>query len=127
MEGRYDRVSHRIPLEVGDVTVHIGWTLHCADAVANSDAAEDDEGDRYAFSVTCVKARAEPREGVLPPSETDGNNGHGRDANRESLSRGDDKDIWSFRSWAGEVEPQTRFRHPMVPTGWPPEQRDHTE
>ena len=116
-----------MPLEAGDVTVNNGGTLHCTDAVTNSDAAEDDERDRYALSVTYVKARAELREGVLPPSETNGNDRHGSDANRGSSSRGDDEDIWSCRSWVGEVEPRTRFRHRRAPTVRPPQQRDLAE
>ena len=101
--------------------------MNCADAVTNSNTAEDDKEDRYAFSVTYVEARAELKEGVLPSSETNGNNRHGSDADRGSSSRGDDEDIWSCRSWVGEVEPRTRFRHPMAPTFRPPQQRDLAE
>ena len=60
-------------LEVGDVTVHNGWALHCADAVANPNAAEDNKEDMYAFSVAYVDARVELREDVFPSSETNRN------------------------------------------------------
>jgi len=107
LEQRYDGVSHHMPLDLGDVTVHNGWTLHCADA-ADVDAVED----RYAFSVTYVDGRAEVREGALSLLETD---------------KGDNEDVWSFRSWVEEVEPRTEFRHRMVPVVWPSEQRDDLE
>jgi len=107
LEQRYEGVSHHMPLDLGDVTVHNGWTLHCADA-ADVDAVED----RYAFSVTYVDGRAEVREGALSLLETD---------------KGDNEDVWSFRSWVEEVEPRTEFRHRMVPVVWPSEQRDDLE
>ena len=120
-------MSHHTLLEVGDVTVHNGWTLHCADVVANSNAAEDDKEDRYAFSVAYVDARVELREDVLPSSKTNGNARHVAMKTGGSPSRGDNEGMWSFRSLVGEVEPRTRFRHPMVPTVWSPEQKDHTK
>jgi hypothetical protein len=39
--------THHMPLEVGSVRVHNGWTLHCADAAAAGD-------DRCALSITYV-------------------------------------------------------------------------
>lgn len=108
LENRYGKdggVSHHMPLDMGDVTVHNGWTLHCADA---ADYSEKDE-DRYAFAITYVDGRAEVREDVLS----------------SECSRASDKeDVWSFRSWVEEVKPRTKFRHPQVPIVWPPEQRD---
>ena len=38
-----------MPLNMGDVTAHSGWTLHCADAADNMEVK-----DRYAFSITFV-------------------------------------------------------------------------
>ncbi|KAL7535920.1 hypothetical protein ACHAWF_008782 [Thalassiosira exigua] len=111
LEKRYDKngnggVSHHMPLALGDVTVHNGWTLHCADA-ADFDMGGD---DRYAFSVTYVDGHAELREGVLSSEiEDDGS---------------DKEDIWSFRSWVENVEPRKVFRHPQVPIVWPPDERD---
>jgi ectoine hydroxylase-related dioxygenase (phytanoyl-CoA dioxygenase family) len=55
--------THHMPLEVGSVTVHNGWTLHCADAAAAGD-------DRYALSITYVDGRAELREDVLAETTT---------------------------------------------------------
>ena len=86
LENRYcrdddhDGVSHHMPLEVGDVTLHNGWTLHCADA------ADMMKEDRYAFAITYVDGRAEVREDVLVVDRTDG-----------SLVKGDREDVWSFR------------------------------
>jgi len=54
-------VRHHMPLEVGDVTLHNGWTLHCADAAEDYLAGED----RYALSITFVVGRAEVQEDVL--------------------------------------------------------------
>lgn len=100
LENRYDndRVSHHMPLEIGDVTVHNGWTLHCADS---TEYMEDGE-DRYAFSITYVDGSAEVREDVLDAS-----------------SKGDNEDVWSFRSWVKDIKPRTRFLHPQVPIVWP--------
>ncbi|KAL3805078.1 hypothetical protein HJC23_003306 [Cyclotella cryptica] len=86
LENRYyrdedhDGVSHHMPLEVGDVTVHNGWTLHCADA------ADGTKEDRYALAITYVDGRAEVREDVLLGVERDG-----------SAVQGDREDVWSFR------------------------------
>ena len=106
--------SHHMPLDVGDVTVHSGWTLHCADA---ADFLEGEGEDRYAFSITYVDARAEVRENALASSRT-------ADEEEEGTPLGDREDVWSFRSWAREVEPRTAFVHPSVPIVWPPEKRD---
>ena len=53
LENRYGDdggISHHMPLDMGDVTVHNGWTLHSADG---ADFIEEGQ-DRYAFSVTYV-------------------------------------------------------------------------
>jgi hypothetical protein len=55
--------THHMLLEVGSVTVHNGWTLHCADAAVAGD-------DRYALSITYVDGRAELREDVLAETTT---------------------------------------------------------
>jgi hypothetical protein len=54
---------HHMLLEVGSMTVHNGWTLHCADAAAVGD-------DRYALSMTYVDGQAELREDVLAEMTT---------------------------------------------------------
>ena len=94
--GTRDAVVDYMPLAVGDVTVHSGWTLHCADAV---------EHDRLALAVTFVSARAAVR----------------ADAARSSSRRGDAEDAWSYRDWVHEVPSDTfEWDHPLVPIVWPP-------
>jgi len=107
LENRYGDndggVNHHMPFDVGDVTVHNGWTLHSADAC---DFIEEGQ-DRYAFSVTYVDGRAEVREDIL-----------GDDV------KGDREDFWSFRDWVKDVFPRQQFSHPSVPIVWPIDKRD---
>ncbi|KAL7538476.1 hypothetical protein ACHAXR_008570 [Thalassiosira sp. AJA248-18] len=112
-------VSHHMPLGLGDVTVHNGWTLHCADAM---DCVEEGE-DRYAFAITYVDGLAELREDVLLSSETDGGQENHGTTNDDTTPKGDKEDVWSFRSWVEEVKPRTEFTHPLVPIVWPPGKR----
>ncbi|KAL3822195.1 hypothetical protein ACHAXA_008211 [Cyclostephanos tholiformis] len=62
-DGSTGGVNHHMPLEVGSVTVHNSWTLHCMDG------ADINNIDRYALSITYIDGRAELREDVLslPP------------------------------------------------------------
>lgn len=94
-----------MPLEMGDVTVHNGWTLHCADA------AEALEEDRYAFAVTFVCGRAEVREDLFAADKT--------------TIKGDKEDAWSY-PWVTDktVKPRSQFEHPQVPIVWPAHKRD---
>jgi ectoine hydroxylase-related dioxygenase (phytanoyl-CoA dioxygenase family) len=109
LEDRYNNnISHHMPLEVGDVTVHNGWTLHCAGA------ADMLERDRYAIALSYVDGGAEVRENVLEVDRS------------TSTVIGDKEDVWSFRSWVGEVKPRSQFRHPSVPIVWPLDKRDHS-
>lgn len=125
LEHRYDHggngnnggVSHHMPLDIGDVTAHSGWALHCADA---ADLMEEGE-DRYAFAITYVDGRAEIRGDVLL-SDTENESSNG--ANNIAGPKGDKEDIWSFRSWVQEVKPRSEFRHPSVPIVWPLEEKD---
>ena len=110
-------VSHHMPMKLGDVTVHNGWTLHCADAAEDMEDCED----RYAFSVTYVDGRAEVREDVLSSGV---DNAKEREATNGSSPKGDREDVWSFRSWVEEVDPRIEFRHPLVPIVWPSKERD---
>lgn len=106
LENRYGDdggISHHMPLDIGDVTVHNGWTLHSADAC---DFIEEGQ-DRYAFSVTYVDGRAEVREDIL-----------GDDV------KGDREDVWSFKDWVKDVKPRSKFSHPAVPIVWPINKRD---
>ncbi len=55
--------THHMPLEVGSMMVHNGWTLHCADAAAAGD-------DRYALSITYADSQVELREDNLAETTT---------------------------------------------------------
>ncbi len=106
LEERYGAgsIAHHMPMTVGDVTVHNGWTLHSADGAEFMEEGED----RYAFAVTYVDGNAEVREDVL----TENNQS-------ELKTKGDMEDVWSYRSWVKEVEPRSPFRHDLVPIVWP--------
>ncbi len=56
-------MTHHMPLEVGSVMVHNGWTLHCADAAAAGD-------NRYALLITYVDGRVELREDNMAETTT---------------------------------------------------------
>ncbi len=103
-------VSDYMPLAVGDVTVHSGWTLHCAEAATFLEKKQD----RYALAITFVDCRAEIREDLL--TRTSGN--------ISSSEKGDNEDVWSFKSWVEEVKPRSQFRHPLVPVVWPLDERE---
>jgi ectoine hydroxylase-related dioxygenase (phytanoyl-CoA dioxygenase family) len=109
-------VRHHMPMDIGDVTVHNGWTLHCADAAEDYLAGED----RYALSVTYVDGRAEVREDVLSSSTATA----AAAAAAAVVTKDDKEDVWSFRSWVSDVIPRTQFRHPEVPIVWPLKERD---
>jgi len=83
-----------MPLAMGDVTVHSGWTLHCADSSENE--------DRLALAVTFVDARAPVREDAL------------------TTAKGDREDAWSYQDWVPQVPSNTmEWDHPLVPILWP--------
>jgi hypothetical protein len=112
LEERYgsESITHHMPLAIGDVTAHNGWTLHCADGAELMEEGEE----RYALSITFVDGNAEVREDALLKD------------NKKELerSKGDMEDVLSFRSWVKEVEPRANFRHELVPIVWPLEERD---
>lgn len=84
-------IQHYMPLNIGDCTVHSGWTLHSADDGSRLEKQEH----RYAFTVTFVDARAEIR---------------------ENLNRlGHSEDLKSYDSWIRDIQPRTYFEHPSVP------------
>ena len=103
LEERYggeDGVEHYMPMEVGDMSAHAGWTLHSANAnggANGSGGAGAGSGERYALAVTYVDARAEIREDAVSSAV-----GHGEDRR-------------SYRDWVNDVEPRTYFEHALVP------------
>ena len=100
LEDRYPRkVVDYMPMSLGDVTVHSGWTLH----YSNGNEMKGSK-DRLALAISFVDGDAEIR------------------PNWETI--GDDEDRWSYQEWCRDVRPQTQFSHPLVPIVWPPSQRD---
>lgn len=98
LEHRYPKDPvHYMPMKVGDLTVHSGWTLHCADG------AEGGTGvDRMALAISFVDAKAELR----PDSMDD-------------KGLGDNEDRWSYQDWVHSVPPRQPFLHEFVPIVWP--------
>jgi ectoine hydroxylase-related dioxygenase (phytanoyl-CoA dioxygenase family) len=103
-------VKHHMPMKMGDITVHSGWTLHCANG-NNSSWNENSilklSKDRYALAVSYVDANAEIRENVL--SDEKNNLGHHEDRQ-------------SYQAWCSDVNAREYFEHPLVPIVWPPSQ-----
>jgi ectoine hydroxylase-related dioxygenase (phytanoyl-CoA dioxygenase family) len=109
LEERYRNSSvNYMPLLLGDVTVHSGWTLHCAND--NNIAGND----RVALAISYVDARAEIRKDAM--EESNGGGGYG-----------DNEDQWSYREWVQNVQPRQQFRHALVPIVWPPETETETQ
>lgn len=95
LEERYNGekgIKHYMPMNIGDCTVHSGWTLHSAD---DGSMMEERQGDRYALAVTFVDARAEIREDLNTL-------GHAEDSK-------------SYDDWISDVKPRSYFEHPSVP------------
>jgi ectoine hydroxylase-related dioxygenase (phytanoyl-CoA dioxygenase family) len=96
LEERYggdDGIEHYMPMNVGDVSAHAGWTLHSANGGIGNIGS-----DRYALAVTYVDAKAEIRQ----------------DAVHSKI--GHDEDRRSYEDWASQVQPRSYFEHPLVPT-----------
>ena len=97
----WDRLEHRyperlvdyMPMEVGDCTVHSGWTLH------SSSGNEHGQKDRIALAITYVDGQAEIRENCL--------------------ESGDNEDSWSYVNWIKDVPVRKPFQHRLVPIVWP--------
>jgi Phytanoyl-CoA dioxygenase (PhyH) len=102
-DDEWDRLAHRypkrlidyMPMFVGDVTVHSGWTLHC------SDGNEQGLEDRIALAISYVDGHAEIRPGW------------------ETI--GDNEDRWSYMEWCKSLTPRSSIHHDMVPIVWPPQ------
>lgn len=91
-----------MPLRLGDVTVHSGWTLHCTDGNVKVN-------DRVALAISFVDARAEVREDALGQCNSGG--------------YGDNEDQWSYKAWVQDIKPRQQFRHELVPIVWPTESK----
>jgi hypothetical protein len=95
LERRYPkRLVDYMPMRIGDVTVHSGWTLHCSNG--NN---EENGNDRMAIAITFVDGESEVRP--------------------DWKKVGDNEDRWSYEEWCKEVAPRTRFTHDLVPIVWP--------
>ena len=100
---RHNDIVHYMPLNMGDLTVHSGWTLHCADENQPDRGEKSKRGeDRLALAISYVDARAPVRQNVL----LDGDHG-------------DDEDQWSYSDWVQEVPAGQEFEHHLVPIVWP--------
>jgi len=131
---------HYMPMALGDITAHSGWTLHCADANnvkhnekslqsrATGNENEEEGEDRYALAITYVDARAEVREDVFNTiNRLKGNSGKiGSKRNgkvsmncQDVKSVSDDEDSYSFLPWIADIKPRTQFQHELVPLVWP--------
>ena len=86
-------------MALGDVTVHAGWTLHCASENSGTE-------DRVALTLSYVDAQAELRPDAL-----------------DNFGKGDNEDRWSYQDWARSVKPRTNFRHELVSIVWPQSER----
>lgn len=130
---------HYMPMALGDITAHSGWTLHCADANnvkqnekrsfpsrTVSGEKQEDEDDRYALAITYVDARAEVREDVFNSiNRLKGNSGKIKKNGKLTMNFqgaktvSDDEDSYSFLPWITDVKPRTQFQHELVPLVWP--------
>ena len=96
LQDRYPkRVVDYMPMKMGDVTMHSGWTLHCS----NGNGDNSQNKDRVALAITFVDAKAE----IRPDWKT----------------VGDNEDSWSYQRWCKDVKPRTKFTHELVPVVWP--------
>jgi ectoine hydroxylase-related dioxygenase (phytanoyl-CoA dioxygenase family) len=95
LELRYPkRLVDYMPMRIGDVTVHSGWTLHCSSGNNGKNG-----NDRMAIAITFVDGESEIRP--------------------DWQNVGDNEDRWSYEAWCKEVAPRARFTHDLVPIVWP--------
>jgi len=96
LDDRYPKkLVDYMPMNLGDVTVHSGWTLHCS----NGNEREGSNNDRIALAITFVDGNAK----IRPDWESVGN----------------DEDRWSYQDWCKEVTPRKKVSHKLVPIVWP--------
>lgn len=99
LEDRYpkDLVDY-MPFQLGDLSVHSGWTLHCSSGGGDDCGGSGD--DRIALAVTFVDSDAEIRS--------------------DWQTKGDNEDRWSYEEWCQHVKPRRKINHELVPVVWPP-------
>lgn len=106
LEGRYPKqLVHYMPMQLGDATVHSGWTLHCSNGNDKNSSTKHLNEDRMAIAITFVDGAAEIRQ--------------------DWKDAGDNEDRWSYEAWCHEVVPRTKFTHSFVPIVWPPSSQTH--
>jgi len=103
LEERYKgRTVHYMPMALGDVTVHSGFTLHCANG-------NDTREDRMALAISYVDAEAEIRD----TAESFVGRGEGE-------GYGDNEDYWSYKDWIDDVPIRSEIgNHTLIPIVWP--------
>ena len=121
LEERYSQdhpLVDYMPLSVGDVTVHSGWTLHCADPCMGDESIKE----RWAWAVTYVDARAPIRQSVQEELKktTTSSATSATASTSNNKDYGDMEDVWSYHDWIQQV-PANRYEwnHPLVPIVWP--------
>jgi ectoine hydroxylase-related dioxygenase (phytanoyl-CoA dioxygenase family) len=118
-------IDHHMPMNVGDCTVHSGWTMHCANGNENSGYART----RYAIAITYVDSYAEVRKDIpgvgqnVSVKRSKGN--RKKPSGPKTTFLGDGEDSSSYTDWIGDVLPRTRFEHELVPDVWPSSTRSN--
>ncbi len=124
--GGEESITHYMPMELGDCTVHAGWTLHCANGMmildghdSSNSSNNKNQKDRYALAVTYVDAKAEIRRDIQQNSYTSNDGTTTTSTASSTMDRGHHEDRQSFRKWVDEVPARTQyFEHPLVPIVW---------
>jgi ectoine hydroxylase-related dioxygenase (phytanoyl-CoA dioxygenase family) len=125
---RTSGVVDYMPLALGDVTVHSGWTLHCADGL--SVASSQKVGtNRLALAITFVDACAPIRPDAIAAVQqvTGTADTESPTLNKPLSNKADREDIWSYQDWVAQVPARTTdWNHALVPILWPPAKQKPT-
>jgi len=81
-------INNYMPLQIGDVTVHSGWTLHTSDPLSSPEKKLSDGRIALSISYVCSKAMVRKVDGRSPS----GDNGH-------------DEDYDSYKGWIDRIKP----------------------
>ena len=124
-------IGHHMPLNIGDCTVHNGWTMHCANGnkknigKMNMNKNKNSRDavpfqTRYAIAISYVDSHAEVR-GDIPGvgKNVMSHQTGGRHRNRSLTFLGDAEDRASYAEWIGDILPRTQFQHELLPDVWP--------